>query len=318
MILIVSHAKDVHVEPVRAALERRGATVQLLDLASFPQHMSLGMSFGDGAEGPVIAPADSEPIRLRDVDAIWWRRPMPFELDPAVVDIDHRRFVYRECSEAFGGLWHLAQVRWVNHPAREEKACHKPWQLALAERAGLRVPPTCITNDPARARAFVESRRPHRCVFKALAASRKDWRETRIVSDEELALLDRVRLAPVIFQEYVEAEADVRVTVVGDTVFATEIDARGTRYPHDFRLDFDRAKVSAVELPRDVEKKIRSVLDALGLVYATIDLRRRPDGEHAFLEVNPTGQWLFLELATGQPMSDAVADLLVQGPASRR
>jgi glutathione synthase/RimK-type ligase-like ATP-grasp enzyme len=48
----------------------------------------------------------------------------------------------------------------------------------------------------------------------------------------------------------------------------------------------------------------------LGLVYAAIDLRLTPDGDHVFLEVNPAGQWLFIEQATGQPISEAIAGVL--------
>ena len=40
------------------------------------------------------------------------------------------------------------------------------------------------------------------------------------------------------------------------------------------------------------------------------DLRRRDDGVHVFLEVNPAGQWLYVEEATGLPITAAVARLL--------
>jgi glutathione synthase/RimK-type ligase-like ATP-grasp enzyme len=49
----------------------------------------------------------------------------------------------------------------------------------------------------------------------------------------------------------------------------------------------------------------------MGLYYGAIDLIESNDGESYFLEVNPQGQFLFNEIDTEAPMSDAFADLLV-------
>jgi glutathione synthase/RimK-type ligase-like ATP-grasp enzyme len=111
----------------------------------------------------------------------------------------------------------------------------------------------------------------------------------------------------VIFQEFVDAEADVRVTVVDGEIFAAEIDARGTRNELDWRVDTDRADIRAVEIPADLAARLLAMMAELRLCYGAFDLRRRRDGEHVFLEVNPAGQWLFVELRTGQPISEAVA-----------
>lgn len=42
-------------------------------------------------------------------------------------------------------------------------------------------------------------------------------------------------------------------------------------------------------------------------MYGAIDMRRSPDGAYTFLEINPAGQWLFIEEKTGQPISEAIA-----------
>ncbi|HEX7487613.1 MAG TPA: alpha-L-glutamate ligase, partial [Anaeromyxobacteraceae bacterium] len=78
----------------------------------------------------------------------------------------------------------------------------------------------------------------------------------------------------------------------------------------DFRPDLQRARYRAVALPTGVERRLRRMVRELGLAYAALDLRRRPDGEHVFLEVNPGGQWRFVEQRTGQRITEAVADLL--------
>jgi hypothetical protein len=52
-------------------------------------------------------------------------------------------------------------------------------------------------------------------------------------------------------------------------------------------------------------------MDRLGLVYGAIDMRLTPDGRYVFLEVNPSGLWLFTEEPTGLPITDAVVDWFV-------
>jgi hypothetical protein len=312
MILVVSHAGDDHARAVLAALRSRGAAAALLDLAHFPRRIRLAMSWGlPGAWPARLALADGRQVRADRIEAIWWRRPRPYRPDPRVRPA-RRDFVYRECAGALEGLWLGLDARWVNHPAQDDAASRKPWQLTVAQRLGLDIPRTMVTNDPARARAFVRSRRLGRTVFKALSATPSDWRETRLVRSQELARLHLVRYAPIVFQEYVEG-TDVRVTLVGKRTFAAAIHAEETDYPADFRVVFDRARVEPVALPPVVERRLQRLAGALGLSYAAFDLRRRPDGRYLFLEVNPSGQWLFVERRTGQPITEAVASLLARG-----
>ena len=116
-----------------------------------------------------------------------------------------------------------------------------------------------------------------------------------------------MRYAPVIIHEYVPADVDLRVTVVGSEVFPAAIHSQDSAYPVDFRMDMANTRIEADELPADVSERLLELMARLGIVYGAIDLRRTPDGRHVFLEVNPAGQWLFVELATEQPIAAAVA-----------
>ena len=106
---------------------------------------------------------------------------------------------------------------------------------------------------------------------------------------------------------------DVRVTAVGDDLFAAEIDARDTGSPDDFRGAYPRCRVSPCTLPPEIASGLRRLLGNLGLLYGAADLRRREDGAWFFLEVNPGGQWYFVEQRTGQPITAALAALLARG-----
>ena len=118
-------------------------------------------------------------------------------------------------------------------------------------------------------------------------------------------------------QEYVEADADLRITVVGDVLYAAAIDSRETDYPIDFRMSLGQADVRPVELPDNVIRVLRSFMSRLGLVYGAIDMRRTPSGEYVFLEINTAGEFLFVEDRTGQPITRAVASLLAASGETR-
>ena len=131
--------------------------------------------------------------------------------------------------------------------------------------------------------------------------------------------VEAVRQAPRL-QEYVDGP-DLRVIAVGPALFAMEVDARATEHPEDCRRDWARGRPTAraTELPAEVASGILGVMARLGLAYGAFDLRRRDrDGEHLFLEVNPAGQWLYVEEVTGQPITAAVAELLAGRPMVRR
>lgn len=307
MIIAISHAGDEHAAPVLEALRRAGAKAALVDVSAFPRRAVATFEHGAGARATTLR-GPWGAIRASDVTAVWWRRPIPFEIDPALASAD-AEFAFRQVKEALAGFAASLATQWVNDPWREAAASHKTYQLAVAERVGLTVPRTLVTSDPARARAFLGARKGTRVIHKALHATAEDWRPTRLVGPEDLARLDALRFAPVVLQEYV-AGVDVRVTAVGGKLFAAAIDARRTSSPEDFRPVVDDARVEPCKLPGAVATRIRKLLRELGLSYAAIDLRRSDDGEHVFLEANPSGQWLFVERRTGLPITEAVARLL--------
>jgi glutathione synthase/RimK-type ligase-like ATP-grasp enzyme len=310
MILIVSHPADDHTVGVLVELDRLGHPAVLVDTARFPSEASVSQRF-DGDRRYYEWSTDGRSIDLTACRAGWWRRPQPFTLQ-AGISPDVMSFTYSECHEAVAGLWAALDLNWVNPPELDEVAHHKPYQLAAAAEVGLPIPRTIVTNDPNVARRFIAALGPERTVYKTFLATEQCWRETRVVRPVELDLLDTVRLAPVIFQEYVPALADVRVTVVGDRMFAASILPAPDGYDLDYRMDMDGASFEPAELPAESRRGIHALMKRLGLVFGAVDLRRTPDDRYVFLEVNPAGEWRFVEERTNQPITCAVAELLVE------
>ena len=316
MIFIVSGLEDVHAQAVLAALTRDGAEAAVIDMRAFPRDAALSLGFG-GPDDDRTLTLGGRAHDLRAVRAVWWRRPQPYGVDAAITDPAAHNFVVHECHEAIEGLWRSLDAEWINEPARDEAAARKVWQLDVARGCGLAIPRTLVTNDPARARAFAAAIGVGRTVYKAFQGTEDAWRETRLLRPGELDQIDLVRHAPVIFQEFVPADADLRVTVVGDQMFPAAIRSREGAYPVDFRMDMGGARIEPCVLPAAVEQGLRRLMARLGLVYGAIDLRRTPEGGHVFLEVNPAGQWLFVEDQTGQPIAAALAERLIAADRAR-
>jgi glutathione synthase/RimK-type ligase-like ATP-grasp enzyme len=169
-----------------------------------------------------------------------------------------------------------------------------------------------ITNHPQKAKDFVKNFGTGATVYKAFSATEQHWRETRILRQDEMVLIENVKYAPVIFQEYIPAKVDLRITIIGECIFAAEIYSQDTAYKADYRMDMNSAKVKPHTLPADLCEQLLKYMQNLHLVYGAIDMRLTPDDEYVFLEINPTGQWLFIEERTGQPITETLAELMVK------
>lgn len=310
-VMIFSSYEDPHALAVMEALRARGSAAELLDLSEFPTKLALSMSFEDGTHRFSLKRAGGGQLDLSTIGAVWWRRPQGFRLPRAISDPVNRRFAMSEAATAFSGLYQAMDALWVNDPVRDEAAHHKPWQLALAQQIGLAIPATLMTNDPEEARDFWRQHEGN-VVYKIFRALPEAWRETRRLGSDEAALAESVRVTPVIFQAWVEAVAEIRVTAIGDAFFAASADARGGEYPADFRFN-GNLPWERHALPAQIESALRELMRRLGLEYGAIDLRLTPAGEYVFLEINPAGQYLWIELATGMKISEALAAHLAGG-----
>jgi glutathione synthase/RimK-type ligase-like ATP-grasp enzyme len=310
MIAIVSSGADEHATAVLGELKKLGADAVLLDLSQFPQNMHLALEYTGTAQRNYSLQVANTTLNLADCKSVWWRRPQSFVLHPELSRVSYRNFAFNESYEAFSGLWQSLDTFWVNHPTKDEIAHRKVYQLRVAQEVGLTIPNTLVTNDPTKARDFVANQGCTKTIYKAFSATMQDWRETRLLKPDELTLIDQVRYAPVIFQEYIEAACDLRVTVVGQDIFAAAIYSQETSYQVDFRMDFAKARIEAVCLPSQVESQLHALMARLGLVYGAIDMRLTPDGRYVFLEINPAGQWLFIESRSGQSITAKLAKVL--------
>jgi hypothetical protein len=319
MILILTEPYDPHADHVCRMLKERGAEWIRFNSADFPAQACLSVGFSsNGKMGSSMRLGDTV-IDLAQVQSIWTRRPkLPVPHDH-LQDASTRRLVADECQMFVRDLWNAIPGRWL--PGRQaaiQRAELKASQLRVAGALGLELPATLITNNPDEFLAFYNEHNGN-IVSKVTGfgfsrlADRDFSRYTEAVSKRHVGYAASLQYCPVIFQAYVAKQFELRVTVVGKRVFAAEIHSQLTNHTrYDWRrYDLSRTPHLRHELPPEIQDKCVRLVEQLELSYGAIDLVLTPEGRYVFLEINPNGQYLWIEEQTGLPISAAICDLLM-------
>lgn len=310
-IVIFALPEDVHARSVaRDAVQTLGCRAIVLDTADYPRAWSLSQSFGSTGRSRFSMTHGGETVSDETLAGVWWRRPRDHEISSEVVDGEIRRFCGQEARSAFRGWLISLGARVINPPAAEAAASYKPFQLEMATREGLRVPATLVTNDPDEVERLRRSL-GEPIVFKILTSTTWQFAETRELKPGHERLLSGLRHAPAIFQRLIDG-VDIRVTVIDQKAFSVAITATHPGARLDWRLD-GAARCEPHRLPSGVETSLVRLVASLGLRYGAVDLRLTEAGEYYFLEINPSGQFLFCDIHAGQKISLALAEALAAG-----
>jgi glutathione synthase/RimK-type ligase-like ATP-grasp enzyme len=312
-VLLITARFDPAADLLLAELRRRGANCVRWNTHEFPLESSLNYRASSGGFAAEVL-TDGRAIDLSKVGSIWWQWDVPCGFPPELQG-EERRFAEAESHLALNALMTVGDYFWINFPARENLAKSKPAQLFVANKLGLAIPETLVSNDPDEVRRFI-ARSKTEIVYKGLSQPHMvpgTALFTGLLTKETLANLDLIRLTPGIFQERVEKAYELRVTVVGSKIFPVKIDSQKNR---DAQLDWRRALhdvgYNAVDLPREIEGKIFAFMRTFGLFYGAFDFIVTPEGRYVFLEINPSGQYMWLECAADLGITTALADALME------
>ena len=298
-MLVVAQVGDPHADAVETQLAVRKVSFARTSLNAWSEQT---VEWSPG--GTLLLGVEGRSLHVGQQTTVWWRRPGWFESDD-VIDSDELKLAQDEAAVMLPGALQAAGVRWVDSPWQGALARNRLVQLALAKRLGICLPATVVTNSTSAAMRFVDL---GTTVAKAISTGPG---LAPFVDQVELSDLELVANAPVLLQRVVRSDADWRVVTVGSAAFCW----RRPRDP-DQGLDW-RAEDPAGALFRrvagynDLERLAVTMQDALGLSFSVQDWLQA-DGIWFFLEVNPQGQWLFLDGAD-QEIGAALALHLVGG-----
>ncbi|WP_331449210.1 ATP-grasp ribosomal peptide maturase [Streptomyces prasinus] len=314
-VLVVTRLDDATADVVIEELGRRSVPVVRLDPGDFPDTVTVaarvggpGLMGGSGLGGEVRT--ETRSAALDGVRSVYWRRPRPCS-EPEGLSEQDAGWCARQARHGLGGiLTALPGAHYVNHPWRNRAAEYKPAQLSAAARCGLHVPPTLLTNDVEQARRFLRDHGP--AVYKPLYNSDYTGRDgqglTVWVEEVDMADLDAgVGHTMHLFQSRVDKVADIRLTAVGNRLFAVRIDGSPGL---DWRRHYDDLDYRLIDTPPDVAKAVHDYLAAFGLVYGAFDFGLDAAGRWHWYECNPNGQFAWFPDPVTDRITAALADRL--------
>lgn len=311
MLLLVTNRRDITTDFVVAELQRRNLPFFRLNTELLPQALCVMDSYPKTAWSISL---EGKTIHGEDVRAAYFRRPgAPESLHP-LEDAGEKAYVEAEWGSFLKSLYTRLDDAWLNAPAAIFLAEDKPRQLMLAHKLGFNVPFAHVTNDINAARSLTNT---GPAVGKPLRLALLSGERERVIFTTRLErILDEdasaISMAPFIVQTEVIKKYDVRVTVVGAKVFATSI---WSQEHEETQVDWRQGsrpdlRHEQIKLPPLVEQQCLDLLRELGLRYGAIDLICDREDKLWFLEINPNGQWAWIENMTGFPISSAIVDEL--------
>ena len=301
MLLIISNSQDVTADYLGTVLKQHRIKFLRLDTDLSLQQMKF---YYDGIK-PLIY-INRKEYHPEDFTNVWYRRPEHLK-HPQFDSSPEGKFILEEWAEALESfLACIEKPRWMNHPACNVAASHKIEQLIKAKSFGFRVPDTLVTHDANQLRSFY-GKHNGKIIVKPMASGYIERPEgqrhsqvyTNRVMPDHLDNLDDLTNCPTLFQEYIEKRCDVRITVVDKHIHAVELTARepdGLQRCDIRRNNMEDVAYRMIPLPRDIEQAIKILMGYYGLRFAAIDMAVSLYDDWFFFEVNPNGQWAWMDL----------------------
>jgi MvdC family ATP-grasp ribosomal peptide maturase len=319
VVLLITHSSDFFtIDRVAEALLKKGVQPFRLDTDKFPLEVQLTARF-DKSKSYHTIEYDNHSISTEQVQSIWMRRIWKPELSQELAP-QFREACIRESQATLEGFWDsLKQARWIDDLDRINYASSKLRQLRIASEVGFVIPQTLVTNKPEAAQEFfhqVDGKMVTKLLTAlsySMEANSSFFLYTSIVKEEDLQNADSLRYCPMVFQEQIPKQQELRVVYVNGNVFvgALNADVYAAAKADWRKPGVDVGAWLHHQLPEEVVRRLQDFMSRLGLSFGSLDFILTPSGEYVFLEINPIGEWGMLEKDLQLPISSAIADALV-------
>ena len=319
MLLVVTNKSDLACDFLILRLKERGIGFVRLNTEDYGIQYEFDLSVSQHGPALTVTFRDGTQITNASIRAVYFRQPLLPTLDPEVASQD-RAFATRELREQFRSLWRVIdEHKWVNHPRHLWLASNKVEQLSLAARTGLAIPDTLVTRSLPKIKEFFNCHNGH-VICKAVKNGFVNHHDgatvalTQRIDENFFSHAHEYASIPSIYQNEIHKTYDIRVIVVGAEVFATAIHSQEHAETEvDWRAwdlcDFS-LRHEPIDLPYAIATGCQLVTAHYKLAYSAIDLILGQDGTYYFLEMNPNGQWAWIEHKTGYPIRDALIDCM--------
>lgn len=323
MILLVTNKDDVTTDFIVNRLNKLRERYYRLNTEDLVTTVGVNLDISNN-EYMLIDHRKNKVISLSSIKSVYYRRPGLPRMNDAFLSKGEVEFVGRELTYLLEGIYKILNDRfWISPVPSIREAENKIYQLLLARDIGLEIPKSLITTLQGNAVSFWHKVQ-EKCVIKPIKGGRVNNLDnpmvifTSLITADDIGILDGVCECPTYLQNKVDKLADIRVTVVGERVFPAII------YSQEFQettIDWRKGENIAlrhekVKIPSDIERKCIELTKRLNLHFGAIDFVLGKDSRYVFLEINPNGQWAWVEKRLGYDISGAIVNLLLKGAST--
>lgn len=314
-VLIISNKADITSDFIVKKLKERNIKFYRFNTEELTKTCFVSLDFSK-KKYLLIDSISNKQINLSEITSVYFRRPKLPIIDSTQMSKGEIQFVKNEISYTLEGIYKvIRKARWISPLYSIREAENKIYQLEIAQSIGFDIPDSIVTNS------FEDSihffiRNKSDCIIKPIRSGIiEDVNNSKVVFtniiEDKSSSKEQIEFSPNFFQAHIKKTGDVRVTMVGNKAFATLIHSQDNiETSVDWRKGEIQLKHTKIELPIDIKNKCIKLLSLLNLRFGAIDFILDDKQNFIFLEINPNGQWGWIEQQTGYKISDEIVNIL--------
>jgi len=312
-VLILTKKSDIESDLIGIQLLKNGICYIKINEEDIP--LDFGTEFRIGSKKRVLLRLRNKEIIADNIKVVLFRY---FDLKflKYLTGI-HQMYFEQQWYQLFNCLQTSLKCQWINDPKNTFDAENRLYQLLVAQKIGFKIPDTSITNIPSLGIRFFNEH-SKKIIAKVLHHHEIIHKEysyrfpTSAITAEYLSELNELTYAPVILQERIAISEEIRITVVNRKVFAIRIKTNKRGYSDLHKVEERFLNFEKFKIEKNIEKMCINLNKEMGLLVSSIDLLMSSKGEMYFLEVNPVGDWNWLEKNVDVPITDSVSKLILK------
>ena len=317
-IIIITNKDDVTVDFVIKELQKRDIPYYRFNTEDVPDKIRVNFDFNTNTY-ELTDTVKQITINLLEIDSVYYRRPLLNELDYiGGINAEEKHYLRSELAFILEGIYKVLKNKyWLNNVYDIREAENKIHQLQLAQDIGFKIPQSIVSNQINKLNKF-KIAVDDDCIIKPIkSGNMKSVNEpkavfTTKVKEEQFNDIDRIESFPIYIQSNIHKQYDLRIIVIGTNVYSTQIHSQVNKNSEiDWRRGQEILEQRVHVLPKIIKKMCIDLTEKLNLSYSAIDMVLDKCGEYVFLEINPNGQWAWIENRLGFPLSRKIVDLLI-------
>lgn len=316
MVLIISDKHDVHADVVEEKLKKLNNNIFRFNL----DVESLEKSIITYNEDIWYITQNGKTINMYEIKTVWFRRAF-VELLLEEKDSKEPDFLLwkSEWNKILLGFYLSLSFKPTLCAIKPSYAAENKFsQYLIAKSVGFNMPTTITSNDKNMLKDFIKLHNNN----VVLKLHHQDFYKidnqymgiyVNKISSEMFEGFSFEGENPITLQNYIEKSYEVRYTVVDNEHFCCKIDSQKSDITKiDWRrYDIPNTPHSILEPPQEIKDMVVQLMKELNLNFGALDFIVDENGKWYFLEINPMGQWLWIEDLTGLNISDAICNWLV-------